>query len=167
MLQPETGKLAKVAVKTMCGHSRHSISVLPLSLNGAFAWLRTFLSNYPTSSRHAAYFLPNKMCVYTPHLYSHTCPCAAELRRQTRPCQRCRQELVTTYIYCNYEFVCTMGGRGGSWKSKRKSDKDPYAMGGGEGKDRIPICPRHMFSTAPASSLFVTMASSQRAKQTC
>lgn len=32
------------------------------------------------------------------------------------------------------------------WKSKRKRDKDPYAMRGvwGRRKDRIPICPRHM-----------------------
>lgn len=33
--------------------------------------------------------------------------------------------------------------------SERKSDKDPYAMRGKKRrKDRIPICPRHMFSTS-------------------
>lgn len=50
--------------------------------------------------------------------------------------------------------------------SERKSDKDPYAMRGKK-EGRIVFQSAHATCSPPASSLLVTMDSSQRAEQTC
>lgn len=118
--------------------------MLSLSLKGAFVWLRTLLWNYPTFSRCATYFLSTKTCVNTHPstcTVTHVHSIAAD---------------VTTYIAM---CVWVGGACGGVIRI--------HMQWGELKKDGIPICPCHMFSAAPSSSLFGTMDSSQRAKQTC
>lgn len=147
--------------------------MLPLSWNQAFAWLRRLLSNYPTFSWRAAYFLPNKTCIYSPHLYTHKRPFSHCRRARIGVCwikekDSPLSEVVArarSHIYCNYAYCTVEVGVGrGSWKSKRKSDKDPYAMRGGKKEGRIVFQSAH---ATCASSLFATVDSSQRGEQTC
>lgn len=142
--------------------TRRSISVLPLSLTGALRGCgRSYqitqhssnLLHIFTLTRHASTLPTPTPC---PHLHGHTYPFSRCRRLQVRRCWIQKMdlplsELITTNMaIMNYFTLLKQGKVAEEQEKKWRSICNKR----GEGKDHIPICPRHMFSVAQIFSLF-------------
>lgn len=104
MFRPGPGEMAKAAVEAMWTLVSFHLCA-PLVFKRKTEILHGFYQITQQFPRHAAYFLPNKTCVYThpPHppravAADMHMSGAVELGRRIGPCRRCRRGPVTTYI---------------------------------------------------------------------